>query len=258
MAAKAANLWLDDQGYTNIILASTGNGCHLLVPCELPNDKESKELICKVQRVVAKLFSTDEVEVECFPDANRLVRGYGTVNRKGHETAKLKYRMSGLIDATISTAEPISYRDVMLRIVAENPMPEVGVIRHSGGGSGPFTRDILEARLEAWREHTEFEFQETNRHDGFAILCPGNTIEAWLDGMQHDDVTGKLDDSSIVYVRNGWPVLSCRHNHCAEGSEKSKKTWWHLQEFYDPKRQYHRLEQEPLDLAKYGIEMDGV
>ena len=75
--------WLQSYGYKGIILASSGNGCHLLVPCELPNDPASKELVRKVQRAVSEKFSTATVECECFPDANRLVRAYGSTNKKG-------------------------------------------------------------------------------------------------------------------------------------------------------------------------------
>ena len=97
--AVRAKAWLQSYGYRGIILASSGNGCHLLVPCNLPNDSASKELVRKVQRAVSEKFSTATVECECFPDANRLVRAYGSTNKKGTPTEGMQHRLSGIIIA---------------------------------------------------------------------------------------------------------------------------------------------------------------
>lgn len=80
-----------------VLRASSGNGVHLLVQIDLPNDEPSKLLVRKVQRAVAERFSSPAVECECFPDAARLVRAYGTVNHKGEETETLKYRKSEIL-----------------------------------------------------------------------------------------------------------------------------------------------------------------
>lgn len=95
--ACAAQQFMTAEGWSGSILASSGNGVHILTPVDLPNDEPSKELIRRVQRRIAEQFSTAEVEVECFPDAARLVRAYGTINKKGRETAELKWRRSGLL-----------------------------------------------------------------------------------------------------------------------------------------------------------------
>lgn len=94
--ARDANNFLNVQG---TILASSGNGAHLLIPVDLPNDEASKERIRRMQRVVATKFSTEKVICECFPDAARLVRSYGTLNKKGTESETLKHRRSGILDA---------------------------------------------------------------------------------------------------------------------------------------------------------------
>lgn len=96
--ARSARDFLNGEGFEGIILADSGNGGHLLVPAELPNDAESKELIRRTQRSVADKFTTEETLVECFPDAARLVRAYGTLNQKGVETETLKYRRSQVLD----------------------------------------------------------------------------------------------------------------------------------------------------------------
>ena len=249
--------WLQSYGYKGIILASSGNGCHLLVPCELPNDPASKELVRKVQRAVSEKFSTATVECECFPDANRLVRAYGSINKKGDATDKTPHRLSGIIIAPeASDDDP---KSLMEAIVKDNPIADAK--KHNlGTGTGPFSRDLLYARLEAWQEGWEgtdgesFMFEETDRRDGFRVQCPGSLTDGWPDCECHGDQSTSLNDSCIVYVENGWPRFSCRHNHCGEGAEHGKKTWKDLQEFYDKERKLHRIMDETDYAAVWNID----
>jgi hypothetical protein len=95
-----AKAWLESRGWSDIVAASSGNGCHLVVPCDLPNDQESERLVRTVQHAVSKKFSDESVVIECFPDADRLVRAYGTLNRKGAEDPAngLFHRRSGITE----------------------------------------------------------------------------------------------------------------------------------------------------------------
>lgn len=96
--ARLAKAFLEGEGFDNIILASSGNGAHLLVPvADLPNTPEVKEAIHRTQRVVAQKFSTRDVNIECFADSARLTRAYGTMNRKSPETEVLKWRRSKIL-----------------------------------------------------------------------------------------------------------------------------------------------------------------
>ncbi len=98
-AISKAKAWLESRGWSNIVAASSGNGCHLVVPCDLPNDGESEHLVKTVQNAVSKQFSNDRVVIECFPDADRITRAYGTLNRKGAEDPArgLWHRRSGIL-----------------------------------------------------------------------------------------------------------------------------------------------------------------
>jgi hypothetical protein len=107
--AKQAKAWLESYGYDGIVIAGSGNGVHLLVPCDLPVSPESKQIVRRVQRAVSNRFSDSRCKIECFNDADRLVRMYGTINAKGKEVSlcpldgtkrefELKHRRSGLIE----------------------------------------------------------------------------------------------------------------------------------------------------------------
>ena len=99
-AMSKAKAWLESRGWSDIVGASSGNGCHLVVPCDLPNDQESERLVKTVQHAVSKQFSNERVVIECFPDADRITRAYGTLNRKGAEDPSrgLLHRRSGIIE----------------------------------------------------------------------------------------------------------------------------------------------------------------
>ncbi|MGA2632304.1 MAG: hypothetical protein ABSG54_19080, partial [Terriglobia bacterium] len=102
---------------------------------------------------------------------------------------------------------------------------------------------------EGWKgpDGEQFTFEDCDRRDGFRIWCPGNFPDGWPDGEAHGDVYGSLNDSTIVWVEDGWPRFSCRHAHCGEGAEHGKKTWLDLQNYYDPERKLHSIVEELTD-----------
>jgi hypothetical protein len=99
-AMSKAKDWLESRGWSTLVAACSGNGCHLIVPCDLPNDEESERLVKTVQHAVSRQFSTDHVVIECFPDSDRITRAYGTLNRKGVEDPArgVFHRRSGVIE----------------------------------------------------------------------------------------------------------------------------------------------------------------
>jgi hypothetical protein len=95
--AITAREWLLTRGFTDVVIANSGNGVHLLPWCDLPNTPESEKLVKATQLAVSGTFSNQHVVIENFPDADRQVRAYGSLNRKGHQTDLLRWRRSGII-----------------------------------------------------------------------------------------------------------------------------------------------------------------
>lgn len=115
---------------------------------------------------------------------------------------------------------------------------------NSDGSEGPYTYENTEARLQAWADaHPEFTFERgrTSKGPGFYIRCPGDTIGGWPDGATHGDVAGSHNPSMAVWVADGLARFSCRHAHCSEGALQGKKTWKHLQLFFDPGEKLYSL-----------------
>lgn len=91
--------WLRFWKCPSPFMAMSGNGYHLLIPIDLPNDHQSKELVEKVLEAIRSLFPGNSVKVDTsVSDAARIVRTYGTTAQKGDNTAERPHRMTRLTD----------------------------------------------------------------------------------------------------------------------------------------------------------------
>jgi len=97
LVANAATEWLKSQGCGEPILADSGNGWHLLLPINLPNDDDSLDLVKAVLLAIKYWFDSDAVDVDdSVSNASRITKLYGTQVRKGYETEDRPHRYSKL------------------------------------------------------------------------------------------------------------------------------------------------------------------
>jgi hypothetical protein len=90
--------YLKGQGWPEPLVGDSGNGGHLLYRVDLPNDRESLELVKGVLTALAFKFSDEAVEVATTTcNAARIWKLYGTTARKGDDTKERPYRRSGLL-----------------------------------------------------------------------------------------------------------------------------------------------------------------
>jgi hypothetical protein len=78
--------FLVGMGFPNIVFAASGNGGHLLVPFDRPNDEENRDRAEAFLQGLAEQFDDERVKVDraCF-NAARLCRLYGTLACKGDD-----------------------------------------------------------------------------------------------------------------------------------------------------------------------------
>src|SRR5262249_25247017 len=100
--AKAKHIarWLADRGVPerSIILGDSGNGAHVLIAINLPNDEESKNLLQHCIDVVAFYFAEHPKEIDRqVYNAARIWKVYGTKCRKGDDTPERPHRVSKLV-----------------------------------------------------------------------------------------------------------------------------------------------------------------
>ena len=91
-------VFMKNLGFNEPITAMSGNGIHLLYKIRLRNSDENKALIKNCLLVLDMLFSNDCVDIDKtnFNPA-RICKLYGTVARKGSNTAENPHRMSRLL-----------------------------------------------------------------------------------------------------------------------------------------------------------------
>jgi hypothetical protein len=91
--------YLTRRGWPAPIVADSGNGYHLLYKIDLPNDDKARDLVERVQKGVAARYTDDTVKFDPLFDANRIIKLYGTMSRKGDSIDARPHRWSGVISA---------------------------------------------------------------------------------------------------------------------------------------------------------------
>ncbi len=81
------------------VLANSGNGAHLLIPVDLPDNEVSTELVRKFLTLVDSKFSDEQVKVDTgMVGASHLIKLYGTLACKGDHIVERPHRRSALVD----------------------------------------------------------------------------------------------------------------------------------------------------------------
>ena len=92
---KAVLAHLRTKGWPNPIIADSGNGFYFLYRVDLPNDRESQELVKGVQNALAAEFDNNRAKIDLtVHHAAQVVRLFGTMNLKGEHTEDRPYRRS--------------------------------------------------------------------------------------------------------------------------------------------------------------------
>jgi len=105
------------------LLANSGNGAHVLIPIDWPNDQESTDLIKEFLALLDAKFSDEQVKVDTgMVGASHLIKLYGTLARKGDCIPDRPHRRSHLIDAPDSL-NPVDI-DTIQKLIASIAVPD--------------------------------------------------------------------------------------------------------------------------------------
>jgi hypothetical protein len=108
MKMRAARDYLLSECAPPMLEADSGNGAHLLLPCDLPNSTDSARLVRGFLEFLSAKFTDAQVKVDTVNwNADRITKAYGTMARKGPDTAERPHRLSGIISLPPST-QPVS------------------------------------------------------------------------------------------------------------------------------------------------------
>jgi hypothetical protein len=96
--ALQVRAFLGERSWAEPVMADSGNGYHLLYRVDLPNDRQSLELVKGILQSLAFKFDDDRVKVDTTTsNAARIWKLYGTTARKGDDTEERPHRVSRLL-----------------------------------------------------------------------------------------------------------------------------------------------------------------
>ncbi|BDI29422.1 hypothetical protein CCAX7_14730 [Capsulimonas corticalis] len=206
--AKIVRDYLHRKGFTEPVIADSGNGWHLLYRLDLPNDNETRDLLSQCLEALDLLFGDDVVGVDNTTfNSSRICKLYGTVSTKGDSTPDRPHRRAR-IHRVPETLAPVS-RELLQQLAATLPATPAAPPRNSAAFD-----------LEQWIADHNLPVEKTGPYSGGGrkwILnpCPWN-----------GDHTN--DAAFIIQFASGAVAAGCRHNGC------HGRTWQDLRLMYEP------------------------
>jgi hypothetical protein len=220
--AEDCRQWLIDRGAPEgaLIIADSGNGAHVLLRTDLPNDADHRALVARCTEAVAFRCAGAGVGVDLKTvNPARITKCYGTLAAKGDDTPDRPHRRSGLLVVPQAlTAVSADFLALNLAILAPvPPQPE----------RGARTAFDLDAWLEA---HTE--------------ALGAYRVSAWQGGRKivfavcPFDPTHTNESAYIVQFPSGAVAAGCHHNGCID------KDWHALRDLIEPGWRARRARRE--------------
>lgn len=202
--AVAVYNYLLDQGFTEPIVARSGNGYHVVVPCHMPSTPETAELVKNFLRTLSVMFSDSHVEVdEKVFNAARICKLYGTTARKGANTPDRPWRLAEIIRVPEDIQPtPRAYFEKVAKVMM-NDEPK---------------RSAGQFNLEEFLHRHGIAYKDTRVAGGTKYIldhCPFN-----------ENHKGK--DAAIFRSDSGAIGFFCFHNSC------SGKTWRDVRLLFEP------------------------
>ena len=214
-------------GWSQPIVADSGNGMHILFPLDLPNDNASRDLIRKILQALDFLFSNEKAKIDLTTfNAARIMKLYGTMAVKGDHTSDRPHRRSSILSFP---EEQIVIPLPLLEAVAAkypHPPPE----KKTRGNGQPIDVD-------AFIEKHGLDLKSKGPWQGGTrwILgtCPWNE--------EHTNSA-----AYIVQFPSGAVAAGCHHDSC------SQENWHSLRDKHEPgwKGQKAKDSSDDGDLSK--------
>jgi len=223
--------WLTALGFPQPVRGDSGNGAHLLYRIDLPHDEPSKNLIQQCLVTLDVLFSDPLVSVDpANYNAGRIWKLYGTMARKGDNTAERMHRRSRLFSVPdsfpIVTTEQLGNLALQLptgaQVQADTPVEMKGY------------KNILD--LPDWLNgHGILVKSEKPYQDGRIYLldtCPFSAAHK--------------DGAYVIRFASGAVFAGCHHASCGGG----KQRWKELREKYETPGERQQQQEQRINAGK--------
>lgn len=215
--ARDVYYFLRQQGFPDCVICSSGNGLHLQIKVDLPNDEETTDIIKRFFQYLAQKFSDDKVDVDQKNyNLARLCKLYSTTAKKGANLPDRPWRQSSILYVPQDlVAAPIEcFKKLADLVPKEEPKQAPNRGNRPYYNSGRFD-------LRSWLSQYGVVYRESNDNGSTKFeleYCP------WVN--EHSDK--KKWDSALFLDSDGKITFNCTHSHCKD------RTWFDFREFYEP------------------------
>lgn len=196
--------FLSDNGFSDGILADSGNGAHLLYKIDMENNNENRDLIKNFLLALDFLFSDDKVDIDTSVfNASRIWKLYGTMAVKGENSNERPHRLSKILYSP-KELENINIEKIK-KICSFLPSPTPPT---SNSSKHKFNVD-------EFIEKHGIEVYKKKPYEGgslWNIKCPMN-----------EEHTNK--SAYIIQFSNGAIGAGCHHNSCNWDWKKLRKNF---------------------------------
>lgn len=115
--------FLRDEGFEPPVICDSANGWHLLYKQAMRATPENTEIMKRFLQVLDMYFSTDKVKIDVSTFNNsRICKLYGTVSRKGSDTADRPQRLSGFV--RVPREVRVTSNEYFAKVASYLPQPE--------------------------------------------------------------------------------------------------------------------------------------
>lgn len=220
MKAVEVFRFLLGNGFSEPVAAMSGNGYHLLIPCDMRVSAETDMTVKRFLQSLSMMFSDDDVEVdEKVFNRSRISKLYGTMAKKGSNSADRPFRMSKIVSVPEEVKPtPASYFEKIAAMYPEDsPQPS----SDNNWGRGKF--DVRE-----FMSRHGIGYREQRAAGGTKFIldhCAFNPEHKGKDAMVF-----QRDNGALSYV--------CFHNSCAHYHWKDFRLYYEP-DAYDKKEYQH-------------------
>jgi putative DNA primase/helicase len=196
----------------SIIIADSGNGGHVLVRTDLPNDATSTALIQSCLRALDSKFSDAQVKVDLTTyNSARIWKLPGTLAAKGDSTPDRPYRIARII--TAPAALVVAPRAALEALAATLPVESRKAPAAARG------LPVQPFDVESWLVEHGIEVKTTSPYEGGTR----SILKCCVFNREHVGTS-----AAIIQGPDGRIGYKCHHNSCCD------KTWHDVRELLEP------------------------
>lgn len=243
--------WLKSLDWPDPIMASSGNGYHLMYRVDEPNDEPTRVEFEYATKMLASIFSDDKINVDTTVwNASRVWKIYGTVAAKGSDSPDRPHRVAMLEEVP---------KDLL-------PVPRGLIENVANALKNSKSEEFKDMTGEFIGDMEKWLFDRGQRVTSGPRPLYGNEGKKWT--IAHCPFNPQHANPMVGLVNNR-PVYRCLHNSC------SAFRWKEFREkidpnFKDPDTVYERLkawcdgdaelaDEELLETAcRTGKKLDGI